>query len=71
MPISFLEYLRTRRPSFTQQGDFVAEAQRDPDFPDPKTWHELNSFLIGRGATPDLIAAARSVWRQYRMRHRS
>jgi YozE SAM-like protein len=65
MPTSFKEYLKSRRQSYTPQGDFVNDLQRDPDFPDPSTWAELKGYLVRRGAKYGVAEAARSVWRQY------
>jgi hypothetical protein len=68
MSTSFKEYLKTRRRSYTTRGDFVVDAERDPNFPDPRRWAELKAYLVRRGAVPEVIQAARSVWRQYMLR---
>ena len=64
MPIK--EYLKHRRAADTPEGDFVADALRDPDFPDAKSWDELEGYLRRRNACPEAITAGRVVWRQYR-----
>jgi len=64
-PILFRQYLQRRRRTDTPQGYFVEDAGLDHNFPDAKTWRQVESYLWRRGADRDVIAAARKVWRQY------
>jgi len=45
--------------------DFAIDPSRDPEFPDPKTWEELDSYLIGRKATQHTIESAKHIWGLY------
>ena len=61
----FLEYLATRRASFTAQGDFVRYALSDPCFPDAETWQQIEDYL-SRSDNPHQVrlhrVAAEAVW---------
>jgi hypothetical protein len=63
--MSFKKYLKSRRTAFYAQGDFVADALLDPNFPDPRTWKEFQAYVTECGSGHQRMAAARSVWRQY------
>jgi hypothetical protein len=69
MAMSFREYIRIRRHTDNPQGDFVEDARGDPNFPDVKTWDEMEGYLRHRSASHEAIAAARVVWRQYQLRY--
>lgn len=63
--LSFTEYLKQRRVTDTPAGDFVRDAKADPRMPDAKSWDQLELYLITRGAIPEAIAAAKTVWKGY------
>jgi len=68
--MTFLEYIRTRRLTDTPAGDFTRDARADGRLPDARTWRELRSYLEGRGAIREAIAAAHQVWTAYQARLR-
>lgn len=63
----FMEYIASRRASFTAQGDFVRFALADPHFPDPESWEELESYLKNSNspAARRHFVAAEGVWTSY------
>lgn len=64
--MSFKAYVLGRRITDTPAGDFVSDVRRDPHFPDPQTWSELERYLRLRSVCDDaVLAAAKSVWNAY------
>ena len=45
--------------------DFAKDAERVPELPDPTSWEELESHLVGRGAPPHAIESAKHIWGLY------
>ncbi len=45
--------------------DFTLDPQRDPRFPDPTSWEELKSHLVGRNAPQHAIESAKPIWDLY------
>lgn len=68
--MTFKEYLMTRRITDTPNGDFVGDAKRDRQFPDARSWDQVESYLVNRGAPYAAIEAGKSVWKAY-LRNRS
>jgi hypothetical protein len=65
--MTFKEYIRTRQVTDNPRGDFIRAAKDDLGMPDNfKTWRELEGYLQRRGVSEGAIAAAKTVWRQYR-----
>ena len=62
---SFRDYIKNRRITDTPAGDFVSDANNDQTLPDVQTWEELQGYLRGKTRHPEVIDAARTVWRQY------
>ena len=71
---SFRDYVLARKYDYGRGSAgawrFIAEARGDRDFPDARNWRELQAYLERRGASADLVKAARSVWRSFTV-HRS
>lgn len=63
--MSFLAYVRQRRITDDDLGDFVLVARVDPDMPDAEHWSMLECYLQTRGACPQVLLSARQVWRAY------
>jgi hypothetical protein len=63
--MTFHEYIQTRRITDTPRGDFIADAKGDSKLIEAKSWDQLWTHLYTRGACPEAIKAARSVWRGY------
>lgn len=67
--IGFREYVRRRKYHYgrgnASSWHFIAVARGDPEFPDAASWPELREYLETRDLPPDLMAAARVVWRSY------
>jgi hypothetical protein len=63
---SFKDYIHKRKITDSPAGDFTSDVRRDPDFPaDAHTWVNVKNYLAGRFVSLQVIAAARTVWRQY------
>lgn len=71
MSLSFREYVLARRVTRTPTGDFVSDAKSDKDFPDVKSWDELESYLFSKAACSQAVAAGKEVWRGYRAKLRA
>ena len=63
--MTFKDYLNKRRVTSTPNGDFVVDAKRDPMFPDVQSWSQLETYLISRAASVDVVDAAKQVWKGY------
>lgn len=63
--MSFLAYVRQRRVTDDDAGDFILVARMDPDMPDAEHWSMLGEYLESREARPEVIAAALRVWRAF------
>jgi hypothetical protein len=46
-------------------GHFVVDAQNDRDFPDVKTWEELQTYLAGRKAQAEALKTAGEYWSMF------
>ncbi len=63
---SFHGYVRSRRAADDHAtGGFIAEAKSDARLPNIKSWRELRSYLLARGAPHEMFVAAWTVWRDY------
>ena len=62
---SFRIYSRSCRAADVVRSEFITLAKSDPYFPDAKRWGDLRRYLIGRGATHEIVVAARAVWKDY------
>lgn len=62
MSIKWLKKYRPRHP-FAQ--DFRVDALDDNQWPNPKTWDELETYLYSRGACGGAIDGARVAWRAF------
>ena len=62
----FRAFLRSRQWSDNLL-DFVdfANPVRDPGLPDPTSWEELETYLVGRKAPPHAIESAKHLWGLY------
>ncbi len=62
----FRAFLRSRQWSDNLL-DFVdfANPVRDPGLPDPTSWEELETYLVGRKAPPHAIESAKHIWGLY------
>ena len=45
--------------------DFAKDSARDPDLPDPTSWGELQSHLLGRKAPQHAHESAEHIWGLY------
>ena len=71
--MGFRRYM-ARRPihAATLTGAFTQAYRSDPDAPDAQNWADVRDYLRQRGATDDMMQAARSCWDTYqRSRRRS
>ena len=66
--MSFKTYVLARRRTDNPLGDFIADVKSDPAFPDPRSWNDLQTYLVGRGACQEAIEAAQQVWHQFEAR---
>lgn len=69
--MTFTDYVRTRRVGDNPAGDFTIDARRDRDLPNVKSWSELRSHLIRKGAGENVLKAARIVWNGYQSKSRN
>jgi hypothetical protein len=60
----FLAFLKSRSWSGNER-DFVGDATLDPTLPDPKSWRELESYLVNYNPVEGTLPAAKSVWQIY------
>lgn len=67
---TFTAYIRLWEERRTFAGHFVHDAIRDPDFPNPKSWRELQRYLESCRACNAAFEGARIVWREYRKQRR-
>jgi hypothetical protein len=65
VPISFKEFVRSRRVTDTPVGDFVTDAKRDSGFPDARSRQEMLDYLDMMGAPDAAVSAAKVLWRRY------
>lgn len=66
-PITFKEYIQRRRRTDTPAGDSREDAGGDRNLLGVQSWDQLYGYLRTRGVLhPDIINAARQVWRGYR-----
>lgn len=63
--MSFLAYVRQRRITDDDLGDFIMVARLDDAMPDAEHWRMLECYLQTRYACPQVFEAARQVWRAY------
>ena len=63
--MSFRTYMSEVRASGSPLG-FFARALDTSGLPEPRSWEELLSYLIGRKADPVVIVSASVYWRDYR-----
>ena len=63
--MTFLEFLKYRRPTYTAQGVFTSEALVDPNLPNASSWPELQAYLSHKGLPPASLVAAQAVWDAY------
>ncbi|MGD9924721.1 MAG: YozE family protein [Pseudorhodoplanes sp.] len=68
--MSFREYIQKRTVRDNPAGDFVGDAKRDPNLPDATSWDQLEAYLTRKGAIPDAVRAAKTVWQSYRSMQR-
>ena len=62
----FREFISTRRVTDNPRGDFIADARRDPRFPDVQRWSELEGYLRIQGdACPKAIRQAKRLWQEF------
>ena len=68
--IGFRQYIQKRRITDTRQGDFTADARRDKNLPNAKTWKELEYYFdtYPSGVCDEVYKSAKLVWTQYRAR---
>ena len=45
--------------------DFAMDPDREPELPDPTSWEELESYLVGRKAPRHAIESAKHIWGLY------
>ena len=62
--MTFQEFLRKRRTTFDANGDFAAEALRNPGLAGARSWHELETNFSEHHDFSQ-AEAAKSVWRDY------
>ena len=74
---SFRDYVMTRKYDFGRGSRdgwrFIAFARGARDFPDARSWRELEAYVERRGLAEEFANPARSVWRSftaYRSRNR-
>jgi hypothetical protein len=71
--MSFRRYM-ARRPTYVAAatGAFTQAYRSDPDAPNAQSWAELLDYLRQRGATDEVLHAARTCWDGYmRFRRRT
>ncbi|TIM41065.1 MAG: hypothetical protein E5Y55_26190 [Mesorhizobium sp.] len=69
--MTFNEFVATRPITDNPFGDFVAEVQRNKDFPPVEKWAEIRDYVFDRRLRRGALAAAQSVWRAYLRAKRS
>jgi hypothetical protein len=64
--MSFRRYM-ARRPTYVASaaGAFTRAYRSDPDAPNARSWAELLDYLRQRGATDEVLHAARTCWDGY------
>jgi hypothetical protein len=65
----FADYLQSRNITKSPRGDFLADSKtliNAGKFPTVTCWGELYSFMASRHASPEAIAQARKLWRQFK-----
>lgn len=64
--VQWADWLRCAPITDDPEGDFVADARRDPDFPKSVDGpHQLRAYLRSKGACPEAIEAVPDVWWRY------
>ena len=63
----FRTFLRSRQWSdnLLDFVDFAVDPERDPEFPDPTSWEELETHLKSRRAPQHAIESAKHIWGLY------
>ncbi len=63
----FRAFLRSRQwdDNLLDFVDFAMDPDREPEFPDPTSWEELESYLVGRKAPRHAIESAKHIWGLY------
>ncbi len=63
----FRAFLRSRQWSdnLLDFVDFAIDPLRDPELPDPTSWEELESHLIGHNSPQPAIESAKHIWGLY------
>lgn len=69
--MTFKEYIATRRAGDTLRGDFIRDARSDRQFPEARTWPELEFYLFQRGACGEAIKVGRALWREFEVKSRT
>lgn len=63
---SFGQYLELFQHHEDPRGDFARDALEDAAFPTgAKTWDAVESYLLGKRACLEAMAAGRQIWRSY------
>ena len=63
--MTFAEYLKKCRAGDNTRGDLVADLRHDKRLPAIAHWHQLQGYLLARRAAPNVVLAARQLWRGY------
>ena len=63
--LTFREYLESCHVTDNLRGDFIADAKLDKRMPDARTWGDLETHMVCRGACREALRQAKRVWRQY------
>lgn len=59
------ESLTSKHFGDSPESDFAADAVADKTFRDFKTWDELETYIVFRGACREAVAAAKKCFRQW------
>jgi hypothetical protein len=63
---TFGAWLAAARVTNDPEGDFVADARRDPTFPETITsMRAMRGYLLRKGACREALAVVPGVWRRY------
>ena len=64
--MTFRDYVAQRKAPYTAAGDALRILKSDVDVPNVTSADELRSYLEGRGASQPVLAAAETVWLDYK-----
>jgi hypothetical protein len=65
---AFSDFIQSRNITNSPRGDFLADTKtliNCGKFPTVTCWGQLFAFVSSRHASPEAIAEARKLWRQY------